>query len=77
MRPTIFVITAAWDGEASVWTGRCDDLPAAAAAPTLDDLLVRIREMALDILPDNHPDLDPEGVYFQLNALTGAMPDAA
>ncbi len=77
MRPTIFVITAAWDEEASVWTGRCDDIPAAASAPTLDDLLERIRAMALDVLPDNHPGTDPGSVYLQLHALKGAMPDAA
>jgi Domain of unknown function (DUF1902) len=38
-RPVIFTISAAWDQEASVWTGHCDDIPAAADAPTLDELL--------------------------------------
>lgn len=55
----IFTITAAWDEEASVWSGHCDDIPAAADAPTLDGLLDKISAMALDLLPDNHPDLDP------------------
>ena len=29
-RPVIFTISAAWDQEASVWSGHCDDIPAAA-----------------------------------------------
>mgnify|MGYP003386885534 CR=1 FL=1 len=27
--------------------------------PTLDELLAKISAMALDLLPDNHPDIDP------------------
>jgi len=48
----IFTISAAWDQEASVWSGHCDDIPAAADAPTLDELLDKISAMALDLLPD-------------------------
>ena len=55
----IFTISAAWDDEASVWTGHCDDIPAAADAPTLDELLAKISAMALDPLPDNHPEINP------------------
>ena len=51
-RPVIFTISAAWDDEASVWTGHCDDIPAAADAPTLDELLAKISAMALDLLPE-------------------------
>jgi hypothetical protein len=29
-------------------------------APTLDELLDKISAMALDLLPDNHPDVAPE-----------------
>ena len=58
-KPVIFTISAAWDDEASVWSGHCDDIPAAADAPTLDELLAKISAMALDLLPDNHPDVDP------------------
>jgi hypothetical protein len=46
--PVIFTISAAWDQEASVWSGHCDDIPAAADAPTLDELLEKISAMALD-----------------------------
>lgn len=35
-KPLIFTLSAAWDDEASVWTGHCDDIPAAANAATLD-----------------------------------------
>ena len=54
-KPVIFTISAAWDDEAAVWSGHCDDIPAAADAPTLDEVLAKISAMALDLLPDNHP----------------------
>ena len=54
-RPVIFTISAVWDDEASLWSGHCDDVPAAADARTLDELLAKIAAMALDLLPDNHP----------------------
>lgn len=31
-KPAIYTISAVWDGEASVWSGHCDDSPAAADA---------------------------------------------
>jgi hypothetical protein len=71
-KPVIFTISAAWDDDAEVWTGHCDDIPAAADAPTLDELLAKISAMALDILPDNHPDVDPRSVYLQITALREA-----
>ena len=76
-KPVIFTISAAWDDEASVWSGHCDDIPAAADAPTLDGLLAKITAMALDLLPDNHPGVEPASVYLQLNALREAEPAAA
>jgi hypothetical protein len=76
-KPTIFTITAAWDNEASVWTGHCDDIPAAADAPTLDELLAKITAMTLDLLPDNHPGLDPASVFLQITALREAEPAVA
>ena len=76
-RPVIFTISAAWDNEASVWTGHCDDIPAAADAPTLDELLAKISAMALDLLPDNHPGVDPASVYIQITALREAERTAA
>jgi hypothetical protein len=76
-RPVIFTISAVWDDEASVWAGHCDDIPAAADAPTLDQLLAKISAMALDLLPDNHPGVDPDSVYMQITALREAEPAAA
>jgi hypothetical protein len=76
-KPVIFTISAAWDDEASVWSGHCDDIPAAADAPTLDELLAKISAMALDLLPDNHPDIDPASLFLQITALREAEPVTA
>jgi Domain of unknown function (DUF1902) len=76
-KPVIFTISAAWDDEASVWSGHCDDIPAAADAPTLDELLAKISAMALDLLPDNHPEVDPASLFLQITALREAEPAAA
>src|ERR1700689_4001360 len=65
-KPVIFTISAAWDDEASVWSGHCDDIPAAADAPTLDEVLAKISAMALDLLPDNHPGIDPQDLFLQI-----------
>ena len=77
MRPTIFSIVASWDEEAAVWVGHCDEVPAAADAPTLDGLFEKIQAITMDLLPDNHPGLDPECVFLQLTALKSAVPEAA
>ena len=71
-RPVIFTISATWDDEASVWSGHCDDIPAAADAPTLDELLAKISAMALDLLPDNHAGVDSASLYLQITALREA-----
>jgi Domain of unknown function (DUF1902) len=75
-KPLIFTVSAAWDEDASVWSGHCDDIPAAADAPTLDGLLTKISAMALDLLPDNHPGADPDSVFIQITALREAEPAA-
>lgn len=64
-KPVIFTISAAWDAEASVWSGHCDDIPAAADAATLDELLAKISAMALDLLPDNHPGVQPPSLVLR------------
>ena len=74
-KPVIFAVSAVWDDEASVWTGHCEDIPAAADAPTLDELLAKTSAMALDLLPDNHPDVDPGPLYLQITALREAGPN--
>ena len=65
-KPTIFTISAIWDEDASVWSGYCDDIPVAADAPSLDELLAKLLAMAVDVLPDNHPAADPASLYLQL-----------
>ena len=76
-KPLIFNVSAAWDKDASVWTGQCDEIPAAADAPSLDELLAKISAIALDLLPDNHPGVDPASVYLHMTALREALPTAA
>lgn len=76
-KPTIFTVSAVWDAEASVWSGHCDDIPAAADARTLDELLDTIAAMAIDLLPDNHPGISPASVFLQITALREAEPVAA
>jgi hypothetical protein len=73
----IFTISATWDDDTSVWSGHCDDIPAAADAPTLDRLLTKISAMALDLLPDNHPEIDPASLFLQITALREAEPAVA
>ena len=76
-KPVIYTISAVWDPDASVWSGHCDEIPAAADAPTLDALLAKISAMALDLLPENHPGVDPASVFLQITALREAEPAAA
>jgi len=76
-KPLIFTVSAAWDDEPSAWTGHCNDIPATDDARTLDELLARKSTMALDLLPHNHPDVDPASVFVQITALREAEPTAA
>ncbi len=76
-KPVIFTVSAIWDAEANVWSGHCDEIPAAADAPTLDELLDKISHMALDVSPDNHPGVDPQSIFIQVVALREAAPAAA
>jgi hypothetical protein len=75
-KPVIFTVSAIWDAEAGVWSGHCDDIPAAADAPTLDELLAKVAAMTLDLLPDNHPGVDPAQVFLQISALREVRPAA-
>ncbi|MBX3576601.1 MAG: DUF1902 domain-containing protein [Rhizobiaceae bacterium] len=76
-KPVIFTISAVWDAEAAVWSGACDEIPAAADAPTLDELLDKASQIAMDLLPDNHPEIDPASLYLQITALREAERAAA
>ena len=65
------VISAVWDNEASRGAGIAATSP---LPPTLDGLLAKISAMALDLLSDNHPDVDPASHYLQITALREAEP---
>jgi hypothetical protein len=64
----IFTVSAIWDNEANVWSGHCDDIPAAADAPTLDELMDKISRMTLDLAPDNHPGIEPGSIFIQVQS---------
>ncbi len=74
-KPVISAISAGWDDEASVWSGHCDDIPTAASAPTLDELVAKISAMVLDRLPDNDPGGDPASLYLKIIGLSEAEPN--
>ena len=76
-KPVIFTVTAIWDTEANVWSGHCDEILAAADAPTLDELLDKISQMALDLAPDNPPGIEPGSIFIQMMALREATAPAA
>ena len=59
-------------GDLDVGARLAGTLPAAADAPTLDELLAKVSTMALDLLPDNHPGVDPASVFLQITALREA-----
>jgi Domain of unknown function (DUF1902) len=72
MKPVIFIVTAQWDADAGVWSGRCDEALVAAEGSTLDELLRHAAAQVLDLLPDNHPGVDPAAVHLQLIVLREA-----
>ena len=76
VKPMIFNVSAIWNAE-SEWSGHCDEIPAAADSPTLDGLMEKISRMALDLAPDNCPDIEPGSIFIQIIALREAMPAAA
>lgn len=71
-KPVIFTVTAVWDEDAQVWSGHCDDIPAAADDKTLDGLIAKISRMALDLAPDNHPGVPADSIFIQVVALREA-----
>ena len=76
-KPVISIISAVWDDEALVWSGYCDDVPSAADAPMLDELVAKMSVMALDLLLDNHSGVDPASLYLQITARPEAEPAIA
>ncbi len=46
--------------------------------PTLEgDKLAKISAMTLDLLPDNHPEIDPGNLFLQITALRETEPAGA
>jgi len=76
VKPMIFNVSAIWNAE-SVRSGYCDKIPAAADSPTLDGLMEKISRMALDLAPDNRPDIEPGSIFIQIIALREAILAAA
>jgi hypothetical protein len=54
-------------------------VPIATEASTLDALLAKAAAQTLDLLPDNHPGIDPGQVHLQMIVLheASSVPDAA
>jgi hypothetical protein len=48
-----FEIRAEWEGEAGVWWCSNDELPSSTEAPTFDQLVVRVLEIAPEIAAEN------------------------
>ena len=49
----IFEIRAEWDGEAGVWWCSNDELPLTTEAPTFEQLVSRVLEIASEIAAEN------------------------
>ena len=64
-KPVIFTISAAWDDEARVWTGHCDDIPAAAlvtpALTTVSQFQEQLGRRAAELLLERFDGLGLEG----------------
>ena len=48
-----YEIRAQWDGEPSVWWCSNDELPLTTEAPTFDELVARVLEIAPEIATEN------------------------
>ena len=49
----VFEIRAQWDGEAGVWWCSNDELPLTTEAPTFEQLVARVLEIAPEIAAEN------------------------
>ena len=52
-QPKIFEIRAEWDGEAEVWWCSNEELPLTTEAPTFEQLVARVLEIAPEIAAEN------------------------
>ena len=63
-----FEIRAEWDGEAGVWWCSNDELPLTTEAPTFDQLVARVLEIAPEIAAENG--LAAPGEEIELHVVT-------
>ncbi len=49
----VFEIRAEWDGEAGIWWCSNDELPLTTEAPTFEQLVARVLEIAPEIAAEN------------------------
>jgi hypothetical protein len=52
-RPKIFEVRAEWDAEAAVWWCSNEELPLTTEAPTFEQLISRVLEIAPEIAAEN------------------------
>ena len=76
-KPVIFTISAAWDAEASVWSGHCDDIPAAADAQRSTNCWRRFRRWRSTCCLTIIPTSIRSSLFLQITALREAEPAAA
>ena len=50
MKPSLIVIRATWDDEASVWVAESDDIGLVTEAPTMEALRQKVPQMIIDLL---------------------------
>ena len=76
----VFEFTAQWDAEAEVWWCVNEELPAATEAPTFDELVARVMEIAPEMAEINQ--VIPPGEMIEIRvtgqrAQSVAVPAAA
>ena len=68
-KPTIFMISCVWDDDFEFGAGTATTFRRLPTRARLDELLAKISAMALDLLPDNHPGVDPSSLFLEVTAL--------
>ena len=63
-----FEIQAKWDAEAGVWWCSNDELPLTTAAPTFDQLVARVVEIAPEIAAENGLAAPGDEIELQIGA---------
>jgi hypothetical protein len=64
----VFEVRAEWDGEAGVWWCSNDELPLTTEAPTFDQLVGRVLEIAAEIAFENGLAAPGDEIEVQVSA---------